>query len=1027
MQRESNGNRNTKSANTTTITPTEFLLQFALYVTEMEVPKLKCSMPLKLTLDNRHFAYLYSVVNQPAIIGAQHITVADLSDDELERRVRLILKKQELQQNDTRELADFAFRYFRHLSKLKIAPIAKKTIEGYDMEDVLLDLGVFNGVTHLELSRIKPFYLINMDKFLDKLETLKLNDSELKDLNDILVRPVTEGGKRRKGKLPSSHLNDSFDDAKSLSVSQLNLSERKPAFTWKLRTLDVSRNIMTCLDSLSHVPYLTELNLSKNVMKQIPDFSELKLLKKLYLSGNFITDLSISFGTSIEFLDVSSNQISKIGELPLSLKELDISSNVLADISSFKRLSVIKLKSINIKGNKFKEGYRQARNSLYSLSEGILVDGQGRNSWLSFFTGTATNEKPVRNSAGSGSIAPLKNLDQNARSHSDSEVKSAVDRMKRNITHNVSIVKSNSEVLKRNVVISTPTTGSNSNTKTSVPSTTSTAMSRRRNEFDMVMPIYYETEKPVSIRKIKAPQMKDKIQDMKNKSGKNWLKSLSDEKGNGSMEKVGAKIEKNEPSFNSRIEENRLVDDDTLKLVDSQPITSKAESNELTPLFSGHMFPVEIYTEIVDSDSSEETARRSVLQSTDGLEPLTSSSRASVKLSKPSVKVRAEKLKETEKNIKYLKASSEDNLLFLGDEKTMFKLSDKKLMYKEDIMKETLHRDILGVPFILNVKVKWLESQETMQVITPASLIIRGDSKFKQEENRGYVMLTSKRVVLFIERPDGIHPLVSLIHSDFESVSVSFQRQNMSIGFLVENSVSNRRIQNILSKNLLERYMGEKASRTTFRYQWTLLFKDSALASEFIDPFLLYLYESSSRVKIQQNPMDFLETVIFEMLPELEIDIASNRLLALTEIIPLYLTCAYETQREKSKFLKNLGIPDSSAQGQHYRIPCSLFLLKHSLMSFELVLAYERYPTNDKSARENKFNVISRNFVARLTEMSCTKESHEYVMSFSFAPQEIIDYENTVPGLDKWAVMFPSNYGPRKLMEYLRPLAQTLQ
>lgn len=196
------------------------------------------------------------------------------------------------------------------------------------------ELAVLDSETLSGLSRLTHLHLANND-------LNSLHDSALTSVNEVLVLDLSHN-KLRQSPLALKSLSKlqtldlSFNGLETLSnASFLDLSS-----LWRLQlnnnnVRNVSKDTFAKLDSLQI------LDLSSNILTSVEEgsFDDNQKLRALRLDANSLTSIQGLFGklNTLMWLNVSSNAITNFDYvlLPISLRWLDISHNLIRDLSNF--------------------------------------------------------------------------------------------------------------------------------------------------------------------------------------------------------------------------------------------------------------------------------------------------------------------------------------------------------------------------------------------------------------------------------------------------------------------------------------------------------------------------------------------------------------------------------------------------------------------------------------------------------------------------------------------------------------------
>ena len=335
---------------------------------------------LRFTLDPRHLQYLnaefmyHSIATDMAAVPVS-LPSRDKKFWEAEacrRRERLLIDYTLVSDSKPSLLDDIRliYSFCACVDSLRLLPNSKMHIEIPAGMKLLpfVDLQPFKVMTRLDLVKVSPNILIGFDVLQAQLCTLRCQQVMLRNLLLLLVRPIVDSIRRRKGKEKDNgtRLGDVLSNASNQSLTSIDSGSASDTPTsidtnwWPcLEDLGLSRNLLSELDD-ELIPLLsrcTSLDLSYNSFTRIPScMKDLIRIKKLNFSHNLIHDISDigSLLGSIHDLDLGFNHLKRIGGLEKlwELRHLSISHNKLSDMEDLMALSSLpELKRLDITGN----------------------------------------------------------------------------------------------------------------------------------------------------------------------------------------------------------------------------------------------------------------------------------------------------------------------------------------------------------------------------------------------------------------------------------------------------------------------------------------------------------------------------------------------------------------------------------------------------------------------------------------------------------------------------------------------------
>jgi Leucine-rich repeat (LRR) protein len=141
----------------------------------------------------------------------------------------------------------------------------------------------------------------------------------------------------------------------SLSLCDLTEVPRELFELRSLKSLDLANNALSSLpDGFdTSFPNLEILFLSGNSFKVLPSLRGLKSLRMVAFRDNYLESVkSDAFPESVEWLILTSNKLTSIGNLPVAMRKLMLSNNYLtsppSNIASLNKLELLRLSNNNI-------------------------------------------------------------------------------------------------------------------------------------------------------------------------------------------------------------------------------------------------------------------------------------------------------------------------------------------------------------------------------------------------------------------------------------------------------------------------------------------------------------------------------------------------------------------------------------------------------------------------------------------------------------------------------------------------------
>lgn len=203
-----------------------------------------------------------------------------------------------------------------------------------------------SSLTYLDLSNNHISSLKFISK-LDNLNSLKLSNNDLRNISGV----------------------ESLDKLMYLDLSNNNISNVSNIQKNKhLKSLDLSSNNISNISSLANLTKLYELKLSGNNINNIKPIANLHNLKYLDLSNNNIKDISILDElTTLEKVDLSYNKVKEMDYLNnnQNLQFLNLEGNQIAEVPNLSNLN--ELVTFNVNNNQITSISNELPNSLRNL------------------------------------------------------------------------------------------------------------------------------------------------------------------------------------------------------------------------------------------------------------------------------------------------------------------------------------------------------------------------------------------------------------------------------------------------------------------------------------------------------------------------------------------------------------------------------------------------------------------------------------------------------------------------------------
>ncbi|KAI9006140.1 hypothetical protein BC832DRAFT_470555 [Gaertneriomyces semiglobifer] len=231
----------------------------------------------------------------------------------------------------------YLYHFFKSLSVLRIAPVRRNQIIGFEPKDAeFVTVKYLRALVYLQLEAVHPRVISGWHAIRDQLRSLSCRYS-LTDANE-LVTSIREDLQREQGR--------------AIVRDGTQHEEDVPTYLPSLTHLNLSGNSLTDLAAtlISHFPRCTHLNLSSNALTTVPPgLSLLADLTYADLSGNRITSLSGAEDPlrNVETLLLKANALENLlgVETLARLRAIDVSENKIWDVYEVGRLA--SLTSVN--------------------------------------------------------------------------------------------------------------------------------------------------------------------------------------------------------------------------------------------------------------------------------------------------------------------------------------------------------------------------------------------------------------------------------------------------------------------------------------------------------------------------------------------------------------------------------------------------------------------------------------------------------------------------------------------------------
>lgn len=236
------------------------------------------------------------------------------------------------------------------------------------------------NIVKLEIKRatknpIKNFEMVREIKYLSNLQSLKLFNFEIPEINNLVRLSFLQHLDLQFNRISEIKGLKTLKNLITLDLSQNQINQIKGLENnIKLEELDLFGNLLSEIENIDHLKNLKKLNLADNALKLIKGLNNLIEITELRLDGNLITNIEgLKELTNLEILNLQGNQISEVEGLEnlINLKKLNLSYNKIKKIKgldnlknlqyldlSFNQISELKglenlfnIKSIKLNGN----------------------------------------------------------------------------------------------------------------------------------------------------------------------------------------------------------------------------------------------------------------------------------------------------------------------------------------------------------------------------------------------------------------------------------------------------------------------------------------------------------------------------------------------------------------------------------------------------------------------------------------------------------------------------------------------------
>lgn len=257
-------------------------------------------------------------------------------------------------------------RFLGLVEHLRLVPAAKRYLNDPAMEgqQLMVDLECFHSLTRLSLIQVSPDCVTGLIPRVNMVTELICRGVELNAACRLLINPVVEDQRRRKGKQTIGSSSDLAPVEGDRHSGKWEAEESVNAIVAKwsgLKSLNLSMNSLSEFDrpSARSIRQCARLDLSHNLFEQIPEtMAHVYALDTIDLSYNNIKEVakaSLCLG-NITCINLSHNQLQSIVGLEKlwSLRSLDISHNFIESIEEvFLLKDLPDLEDLKIAGNPF--------------------------------------------------------------------------------------------------------------------------------------------------------------------------------------------------------------------------------------------------------------------------------------------------------------------------------------------------------------------------------------------------------------------------------------------------------------------------------------------------------------------------------------------------------------------------------------------------------------------------------------------------------------------------------------------------
>ncbi|XP_066925723.1 nischarin-like isoform X2 [Clytia hemisphaerica] len=267
----------------------------------------------------------------------------------INRRLHLPLPTCESQ--DPAEDIGHLYSFIQQVPRILVFPGFQKNCVG--SEDITYDLSIFRSLDYLEIQCCDIEYLEGIEAVQKCTSELRVHKS-IQLLKDILIgaqcweQGVLMTVSTQNGKEDRTQITERFPSWKKLkrasfSYNDIRSIDYSMTLLPSLECLDLSHNLLTEVEYLEELTFLTDLNLSYNEMRHLSEFPyKLPSISFLNLAGNGIQNIDgLDKLYCLEKLNISNNRMKRVkdvlplGNLPL-LRRLRVVGNPFAETGNYR-------------------------------------------------------------------------------------------------------------------------------------------------------------------------------------------------------------------------------------------------------------------------------------------------------------------------------------------------------------------------------------------------------------------------------------------------------------------------------------------------------------------------------------------------------------------------------------------------------------------------------------------------------------------------------------------------------------------